>query len=199
MQETGKRPGGILLAGGPSSRMGKEKGEMLIHGIPMCQYPFRVLQELCGEILVSSCKTVSFPGKFFLVCDEIRGIGPLGGLFSCLKIATSELNLVLPWDMPGVTTQLMRLLLEKEKDYDLLVPALGENSPEPLCGIYRRSVVRTIEEMISDKEYAVHKLMGRVKTKVIRIEEKDPVYRNDLFRNINTPEELEQFRKFTHG
>ena len=91
---------GILLAGGMSHRMGKEKGFIRIGPKYLYQYALQVLDNLCDEVLISTCKEGLFLEKYPLVCDEIPGIGPMGGINTCLKQSSNEINVVLSYDMP---------------------------------------------------------------------------------------------------
>ena len=187
------KPAGILLAGGRSTRMGSKKENLLIGGKPMIHFPYLVLRELCEEILVSSGNAPELPGQFTLVPDEIPDIGPMGGLYSSLKKSRAEIHMVLPSDMPGVVPELMEYLLAQAENVEILVPGLRKDQPEPLCGIYRRSVLLSIEEMISCEDYALHRLLDKVTSKVIVIDRDCPFYSTELFSNINHPEDLQQF------
>jgi molybdopterin-guanine dinucleotide biosynthesis protein A len=193
MKLSDNRPAGILLAGGKSTRMGGEKGEFMISGKPMMYFPFMVLKELCDEVLVSSGKPLDLPGKHTLVPDEIKGIGPMGGLYSCLKKSRAEINMVLPYDMPGVIPELMLYMLKQAENAEILLPGLRKDQPEPLCGIYRRSVLKSMDEMISVGDYALHRLLNRVASKIIVIERNSSFFNEHLFMNINRPEDLQQF------
>jgi len=125
-----------------------------------------------------------------LVCDEVKGIGPLGGIYSCLKQSSSELNLVLSYDMPLVNESLFRLLISELGDYDIALPGFSEERPEPLCGIYRKGTASIMEEMISKKDFAVNHILTRCHSKVIPISREMEFWRPDLFLNINSKEDL---------
>lgn len=181
---------GILLAGGMSQRMGSEKGTLRIGSSLLYQYALRVLEGLCDEVLISTCKASLFQETHRMVCDEVKGIGPLGGLYSCLKQSSSDLNLVLSYDMPLVNESLFRLLISEVDNYDIVLPGFAKERPQPLCGIYRKPTLAIIEEMISRKDYAVNHLMTRCSGKIVTISEKMECWRPDLFLNVNSKEDL---------
>lgn len=183
---------GILLAGGRSRRMGSEKGSLRIGSSLLYQFPLSVLEGLCNEILVSSCDGSALPVKHQLVCDEVKGIGPLGGIYSCLKRSSSELNLVLSYDMPLVNESLFRLLISELGDYDIVLPGISKERPEPLCGVYRKGTASIMEEMISKKDFAVNHLLSRCHSKVVPISGEMECWRPDLFLNINSQEDLKR-------
>ena len=183
---------GILLAGGMSRRMGSEKGTLRIGNSFLYQYPLSVLEELCDEVLVSTCDGSTLRVDHQKVCDEVKGIGPLGGIYSCLKRSPNELNLVLSYDMPLVNESLFRLLLSEIEDYDIVLPGMPEKRPEPLCGIYRKHTLATMEEMISNKDFAVNHLLTRCHSKIVPISNEMECWLPELFLNINSKEDLDR-------
>lgn len=76
---------GILLAGGESKRMRQDKGKIMIEGVYMFSNPLKILEALCDEILISRCDNNKLPVKYRHICDEIPGIGPLGGSIPALN------------------------------------------------------------------------------------------------------------------
>ncbi len=183
---------GILLAGGMSQRMGSEKGSIGIGNSFLYQYPLRVLEGLCDKILISTCKASLFTEKHPTVCDEVKGIGPLGGIYSCLKQSSTELNLVLSYDMPMVNQSLFKLLISESKGFDVVLPSLYENRPEPTCGIYSKGLTGLMEEMISEKDFALNHLLRRGRSKIVRITEEMDFWLPELFLNINNKEDLKR-------
>jgi molybdopterin-guanine dinucleotide biosynthesis protein A len=103
---------GILLAGGQSSRMGHDKGMIRLGKFLMYQYPLKVLESLCDEILISTCKPLEIEEDYEQVCDKITGIGPIGGVVTCLEKSANELNIILSYDLPLVNRGLFTELLK---------------------------------------------------------------------------------------
>jgi molybdopterin-guanine dinucleotide biosynthesis protein A len=191
MQHRGNKITGILLAGGMSRRMGREKGQLRIGNALLYQYPLAVLEKLCDEVLISTCNT-SFSETHRTICDEVKGIGPLGGIYSCLKQSSNELNLVLSYDMPMVNEALFRTLMDEQEDYDLVLPALNDGLPEPLCAVYTKKLTGKLKEMIAAEDYAVRHLRSKCKTKLVPVTRAMPCWHPDLFLNINSREDLEK-------
>ena len=181
---------GILLAGGMSRRMGREKGQLSVGNALLYQYPLRILEQLCDEVLISTCQNKLFHVKHRSICDEVKGIGPLGGIYSCLKQSANELNLVLSYDMPLVNEKLFRLLISMAQDYDVVLPAMQEQRPEPLCGLYRKSATGVMGEIVAQNNYAVHRILPQCKSKIVPITEEMECWHPDLFLNINSQEDL---------
>lgn len=181
---------GILLAGGMSERMGREKGVMKIGDLFLYQYPLKVLENLCDEIIISTCKNFYKALDFPIVCDELEGIGPIGGIYTSLKASSNDLNIVLSYDMPLVSTELLEYLITQVEDYDMIVPALSPRRPEPLCAVYRKSMTGILKELVDQHIYAVHRAIPPARSKTIILKENMPFYREDIFLNINQEEDL---------
>ena len=183
---------GILLAGGLSRRMGLEKGMIRIGDRYLFQYPLGVLESVCDDILISSCRGPLPEISHLTVCDEVKGIGPMGGIHACLRRSTTDYNLVLSYDLPMVNTGLMKFLLSHRQGHDLVVPAIHPGRPEPLCGVYHRRVADIFDRMIQEMQYAVHLTISKAKGKVILIDRSDPFFHPDLFLNIKRKDKIEK-------
>jgi len=182
---------GILLAGGLSKRMGREKGNLKFGDRYLYQYPLEILESICDEVLISTCNNSSLPFRHPIVCDEVQGIGPMGGILTCLKHSSNDVNIVLSYDMPLVSEELLRFLLGEMGTFDVILPALRENRIEPLCGIYRKSMIPVFEGLIEKESYAVYEALPLVRSRTILMEEQMPFYRPDIFLNINKESDLE--------
>ena len=183
---------GILLAGGKSSRMGTEKGEVILLGRKMMNFPLDALGHVCDEILISTCNESFKRGKNRVICDEIPGLGPIGGIFTCLKKSGSEINIVLSYDMPFVTADLLRYLVDCSENFEITAPSLENELPEPLCTVYKKSIIPVIEKLIREKKYSVNGLFPLTKFNHISIHRDLPFFNPYLFYNVNKPEEFEK-------
>jgi len=185
---------GILLAGGMSRRMGQDKGPMKLGGHMMYRYALAALEKTCSEILISSDRDLPGSENYIRVSDAWQNCGPLGGIHSCLKQSKTELNLVLAYDMPLVSAALLNYLLDHSRDAEMILP-IKENKPEPLCGVYKKSLAPLLEEQLEKGEYAVHRLFEKVQGSLLVIEAGMPFFKEDLFLNLNRPEDLEHWDK----
>jgi len=183
---------GILLAGGLNRRMGREKGKIRIGNACLYQYPLSVLEALCDEVLISTCKEQVFSEDHRIICDEIKGIGPLGGIYSSLQQSSNDLNLVISYDMPMVSQSLFNYLIGAWNEEEVLLPALADGRPEPLCGLYRKSVTGVLKELIDQELYAVHQIIPRTQSRILKITESLECWDPNLFLNINREEDLQR-------
>jgi molybdopterin-guanine dinucleotide biosynthesis protein A len=183
-----------IQAGGASQRMGQDKGLVLFRGQPLVQ---RVLQRIAGlgdEVLVTTnhpdaYRFLSVP----LVGDIIPGYGALGGLFTALSAAHSELVAVIACDMPFASAALLQAGAERllNGSEDAVVPQLLDGL-QPFHAVYRRATcLPLIETAIVGQKRRVDAWFHAAHMSYLGSEE---IARHDqaglAFLNVNTPEEL---------
>jgi molybdenum cofactor guanylyltransferase len=186
---------GIILAGGKSSRMGKDKGLLELGGKMLAEIAIGNLSLLCSRILISSNSEDYTRFGLEVVADKIPDIGPMGGIYSSLLQSHTELNLVLSVDLPFINEGLLRYLLEQSEDVQAAVPWSGEEHFEPLCACYNHSVVPLMEEFIGSGNYKLPDLFSKIKLNRLIISDELPFFNSSLFKNINTPSDLESAKK----
>lgn len=177
---------GIILAGGKSSRMGRNKAFIEINGEISIRTLHNLIKPCCSEVIISA--NFSDPYQFLherIIADEIPDIGPIGGIISCLKKSYSRKNLVIACDMPMVPFSLVQLLISHQNSAEFVVPANGTDVIEPLCAVYDKSVIPALSEMISKGDYKMQNLINHCKTALIQVHNG-----NNIFLNLNTPEDL---------
>ena len=186
----------FVLAGGKSSRMGRDKaflpwGEetLLAHAL-----------KLAGSV-GASVHIVGDANKFAsygsVVEDVYRDRGPLGGIHGALSSSVTELNLLLAIDLPLVEPPFLQYLASKarESGATVTVPRAG-NGWQPLCAVYRREFVAIAGQFLLAGKNKIDPLFAMVKTRVLEEQELDEQgFSAGMFRNLNTPEELEDARR----
>ena len=182
---------GIILAGGRSSRMGRDKTLLLIKNETLIERTVRKLRGFVDEIIIASNHTAKYdlPG-IVEVPDSYPGMGPLGGMHAGLMVAKHQYSFIVSCDMPFFTEELARYLLERKAGYDVVVPEI-RNRLEPLCAVYSRDCIKPIEQCLQAGVSQVYRFYPDVK--VCKIVESDLGQIGDLkeiFCNLNTPEDL---------
>jgi len=181
---------GIILAGGVSSRMGKDKGLCEFKGKPLVNHAIEVLVPLCNTILISSNNIIGYESfGFQVVADEFKGIGPIGGIYSSLRKSATKHNLVISCDTPFINMELLKYILSNSDNYDVVVPEHGNSFIEPLAAFYSSEIISHLESSIEKKDYKLMNFFKKVRFKSIRVDN-IPGYSINLFKNLNTPEEL---------
>ena len=149
-----KSVSGIILAGGHSSRMGRDKSQLFLGGETMLQRQIRKLQALgITDILISGADA---PTGTRTVPDIYPERGPLGGLHACLQAAQNSACLVLSVDVPLVPVSMLHRLCRMHAGG---ITVLSHNGcDEPLMGIYDRVLFRQIEPLITRQGAPVRRL-----------------------------------------
>lgn len=182
---------GIILAGGKSGRMGKDKGLCSFREKALVTYAIEVLQPICGRMIISANNVAGYHAfGYEVIPDEIPGIGPMGGLYSCLKHSSTKHNLVLSCDTPFVNTQLFTYLLQHLGDYLVVVPRHGDGLIEPLAAYYSKDILTEVEQAIDRGAYKLMTLLQTVKQREVAVNQSQTFFSGQLFHNLNTPDDL---------
>jgi molybdopterin-guanine dinucleotide biosynthesis protein A len=186
---------GIVLAGGASQRMGRNKAFLDLGGRPLIARVIERLASVCAEVLIVAGDVEPY-GELGvrLVEDRFRGVGVLGGLHAGLEAAAHELTLAVGCDMPFLRPDLLRAFARWADGFDVAILRQGEQV-EPLHGAYRRTCLPAIETAIQASRRRIISFFPHVRVRYVTPEEVIP-FDTDLrsFRNVNTPQEWETAR-----
>jgi len=190
---------GIVLAGGASRRMGRDKAFLELDGKPLIAHVIERLARVCAEVLVVAGDVQPYAGLGArLVEDRFRNVGVLGGLHAGLEAAAHELALAVGCDMPFLRPELLKAFASWAEGFDVVVLRQGEQI-EPLHGAYRRTCLPAIEGAICAGERRIISFFPHVRVRYVTPEDVapfDPGLRS--FRNVNTPEEWESVQVERH-
>ncbi len=190
----------VVLSGGRSSRMGKDKGLIKLGGIPLVRLVAEVLADVADEVLVSVGRgrdtdySAVLPERFVLIEDEISNAGPLEGLICGLSGAKGDYVLVSPCDTPFLRMKMCEAMFTTAKGHDGAVPKTGARYFEPLHGAYKRaSCLPAFCDVLltgSRRPTEAYKSLDIAFVNEAALRSIDP----DLlsFWNINSPGELEK-------
>lgn len=176
----------LILAGGQSSRMGEDKGLMLLNGKPMISYLIETTTKICASVKIISNNSEYKKFDLPVYSDIYPGNGPLGGLHSGLKHVDTEYNLVLSCDVPFVHEGVLEYLIESSKGHDATI-AVKDGKVHPLIAVYRKTVLPELKKCLVEKELKLQKFLDRLK-KVRYLEMDD--YDSNNFRNLNSKEDV---------
>jgi molybdopterin-guanine dinucleotide biosynthesis protein A len=189
----------FVLAGGKSTRMGKDKAFLEFRGRILLA---RVLELAAGA--GSEVRIVGDPRKFAafgkVVEDIYRERGPLGGIHAALESSSTKLNLMLAVDLPLVQPNFLKYLISVAREAKALatVPRTGDGL-QPLCAVYRREFARAAEQSLAQGKNKIDALFANVETRIIEPEELSHAgFSGQMFRNLNTPEEFEKARNIAN-
>jgi molybdenum cofactor guanylyltransferase len=193
-------PSGIILAGGSSRRMGRDKALLPYPGdageppATFLEHLITVLEYCCSEVFVvvrdqeQASRYANVDAQ--IVLDSIPGGGPLVGLYSGLQAISMPYAMLAAVDMPFVTPALLASMLLHYQDDTVLVPLVNGN-PQVALAIYPRSMLPLIEERIQQGRRDLRCLLDDARVRYIDGEQLrvvDPALRS--FVGVNTPEEM---------
>jgi molybdopterin-guanine dinucleotide biosynthesis protein A len=187
---------GLLLAGGASSRMGRDKASLSVDGEPLAARVARVLGTVCAEVLVASGDGVRLAWLGLpQVADEPPGRGPLGGIVAGLGRASNELVAVVAVDMPFASGPVLELLARTWKGEPAVVP-VTERGPEPLHAVYARSARQAFAARPAAGTGSVREALRAVGARFIPEGEWAAADPSGRFAwNVNHPEDLDALPK----
>jgi len=160
----------IILAGGQSRRMGRDKASLPLGEQTLLE---QLIEQLAGrfqEIIISVSKDQSYPlNNVRQVEDRYENAGPLAGLLAGLQASSSDISLVVPCDQPEIDLGIVRDMLQVLGQHDLVYPRLDGQIPHPLFALYRRSLWPVIEKLINEGKLSVLHLLTEVKAVALDI------------------------------
>lgn len=183
----------VILAGGASSRMGRDKSLVLVDGKPLIQKVREQLSLRFDDVLIST----NDGGKYaFLgarcVPDLQPGNGPLMGIRTALEAARHDRVFVTACDIPVVDDDTVERMLVLAEDFDCVVPRTRVGH-EPLFAVYRRSAIPAMCDVLASGERRIRAVFPRVRTHVFDL---GPA---EWYRNLNTSEDLAAFLESRPG
>ena len=131
---------GVILAGGQSRRMGRDKAFLQWQGAPLFERALRVFQESFPRVLLVGGNPARFADYQVEVVADIFPGSALGGLYSGLSHAADQHVFVASCDMPYPSAGLLRYLCSLKDGYDCVVPETAQ-SFEPLFAVYAKSAL----------------------------------------------------------
>jgi len=186
--------GCIILAGGKSKRMGRDKSLIEYHGKAMLEYLVYKMVPLFGEVLVvvddkNKKKGICLEGAT-VVEDLIQNSGPLAGVYTGLCHSTYATNCVLTCDMPEVNQSLIQTLYEfsEESYYDGYCFHSKKGGLQPFPGIYQKNARFLMRVLLDQNEYAMQRFFDFSVTRNLQY---DPVW-DKQFVNVNTQEDYQK-------
>ena len=187
----------IILAGGNSRRMTFPKEYIEIEEKYLIHNSIEALKNLFDDIVVVSNNKDRYKDvKVRVVRDIFYKKGPMAGLHSGLCYSNNEFSFLTACDMPNMDEKFIRFLISKlDKDFDGLVCLSKGGKILPMNGIYKNSLKENLrEELIKDNLKFV-KFIEDSNFKFLEYEEWKNFDDKNIFENLNTIKELEEFKK----
>lgn len=192
----------FVLAGGKSSRMGRDKALLEIAGQPLVERTVHLACIVAYPVLV-----VGGAGRFVKLDldaleDDDPGHGPLGGIATALGATNSEWNLILACDLPYLTGEWLEYLTDRslKSRADAVVPSNLRQDYEPLCACYRKRCAPDTANAVASGRLKVQEFVAALHA-AGRLESVEPAEwkRFDstgrLFKNMNRPADYDEAKR----
>ena len=180
---------GLVLAGGESRRMGRDKALLIRDRHSQLAHIVALLEGITERVYVSSRQEQQDDperSRFENIVDRYADIGPVAGILSAMDAQPNIDWLVVACDLPNIDATTLSFLLEQSdpKQQFTAFKSNYDGLPEPLCALYRSGSGAIIRRFVEDGIVCPRKILIRSDTQLL--EQPDPA----ALDNINTPEDL---------
>jgi len=179
---------GIILAGGKSSRMGQDKGLLMLNGRTFMSHIIEALEPVVSDIIIVSNNSDYDIYKLKRVADILKDSGPLAGLYTGLFHSETENNIVLSCDVPLINTAVLNILIEGFETEKDVIHIKSEEKNMPLIAIYKKQCMPHFLKRLHDGERRLQTAIDNMNTKSIPLE---PAMQR-FVKNINTASDLKE-------
>lgn len=184
----------LILAGGSSRRMGKDKASLTIEGRTFLEYIEGGMGEFEEKLFSTNGSPV--PSGFESVQDlhEVKEMGPAAGILSALEICKSRWLMVVPCDAPFIDRRVFSSLWEKAMEMastgEASIPVLarGTGGVEPLIGLYPKEAAEEIRKSLDVGIKKVIDILERAGFETVKIDD-------EKLLNVNSPQDYETIGK----
>ena len=185
----------FILAGGRSTRMGRDKAMLEIDGVTMIDRAIDLVRRAGVEpIVVGSFGENRRTLSARVIPDDWPGAGPLGGIATALRETRAPWNLVMACDMPYLTVEWLEFLSRRasESRADAVVPK-NKNGAEPMCAMYHQRAEVAIRGALENGIRKVKDGLAKLRVEHVEREEwKGFDSEGLLFKNMNEPADYEE-------
>ena len=193
--------GCVILAGGKSSRMGKDKALLEFDGT-------NFIEKIAGELSFFEEKMIARGNNsellklqhcsWKIIPDVYPDHGPIGGIHAALKECKSEAMFCVSCDVPLITSELAEKMCNMfsaqdatGEACDAVIAVTVDGKYHPLCGIYRKELWRIFEEQIIQDQNKIMNVLKKCNTFYVNLNDET----SKQLMNINTKIEYKNLRK----
>jgi molybdenum cofactor guanylyltransferase len=189
-----RKIGGFILAGGESSRIGRDKALLELNGVTLIVRAAELVESVAETCAIVG-DSVRLEGLALRVlADDFPGAGPLGGIATALRNSGAEWNLVIACDLPYLTREWLEYLVARadRSDADIVLPT-NDLGAEPLCAMYRGRCLPAIRAALEAGTRKVTDGLSGIPTDFVEPSEwKEFDSDRLLFKNMNSPADYEE-------
>ena len=149
---------GIILAGGKSLRLGRDKSAELVGGIPVIERVIRRLTPITSRLLIVTSRgknNFSDIEAVKIITDIYPSKGPISGIYSGLCASRTVSNIVVSCGMPFLNTELLEHMAKLLPSYDAIVPRWPNGRKEPFHAVYSISCLPTMKKHLENNRFSI--------------------------------------------
>ena len=191
---------GFVLAGGKSSRMGTDKAVLPLQGRTLLEQVRAILEQVCGKVFILGSRALY---ERFGECieDVFVDCGPLGGIHAALVSSITPYSLITAVDTPFIDVEFFSYMIERALNSSAIVtaPRVG-GVVQPACSVFSRDFLPLAEAALKAGKYKVEPVFPRERTLLLTEDDwKQFAKAEEMFENLNTPDDFERARKRASG
>ena len=185
----------IVLAGGKSRRLGRDKNIEPFDGQPLIVRVLHRLSNVTEDAVVvvndtNQATDLPIPKAVRTAVDLFIGGGSLGGIYTGLTDAKTQWAFAVACDMPFINISLIQYILSLREGYDMVVPVINSR-PEPTHAAYSKTCLPHMERRLRANDLKISGFFDEVR---VRYVEQTDIERFDInhlsFFNVNTEGDL---------
>lgn len=192
----------VLLAGGQSKRMGKDKAFLSFKNKTFLRWVLEALDKYCDEIIIVANKDQS------IYLNEAKGLsanikftsdihpyeGPLNGIISSLDLIENENIFVATCDTPLINSEVIKFLHQTIENYEAVIPVVKDKF-QPLNALYKKSALEKAKNIYKSGQKSMFSFIKQLNKKIIYEKDLKNIDKNlYTYWSINTPEDYERLK-----
>jgi len=178
----------VILAGGKSRRMGRDKLELPIDGRTLLESAVSRFSAEFDELFLSVADAEKYPGVAARrVVDILPGAGPLSGLHAALTSVGGDGVFLVAADLPYASARAAKRIIELCGECEACVIRFPDGKLEPLFGYYRKAILPRCSDAIKSGDYRMTEILAGADTRYIDPCELGDLWDEKLILNINYP------------
>jgi len=189
---------GIILAGGKSERLGRDKALESFNGKPLISNVISAIREHVNNISIVVNKNTRKEDLYFLdnvsfIVDKYKNAGSLGGIYSGLEKSPNQNIIVFACDMPFISGKIVSFMKNNiTSKYDIIIPETN-GFKHSTHAIYSKNCLPIIKKQLIKKEYKISKIFDKCNTKILKENDINKIELNTKsFFNINYDHDLDK-------
>lgn len=181
---------GLVLAGGKSTRMGRDKGLIDYHGKPQREYVFEMMDAVCEKTFLSFREGQETETDLPVLTDTFQGLGPFGAMLSAFREHPNRAWLVVACDLPLLDKKTLDFLVKNRNPSAVATAFFNPETdfPEPLITIWEPRSYPILYQFLAQGYSCPRKVLINSEIELLKIEE------TEVLKNVNKPEELAEVK-----